>query len=86
MLALIGGAAALAAAVWLWGGLAGLLFGARLAARRAPGSCRRSWCACRPGWQQPGRARGRRGARALLPGAARVLRRAHGAGGVSRPC
>ena len=67
MLALIGGAVALAAAVWVWGGLAGLLFGGgwpRVGAGQLPAVLVRLPARLAhpaPAWP--------RGARALLPGA-----------------
>ncbi|HXD63547.1 MAG TPA: type IV secretory system conjugative DNA transfer family protein [Solirubrobacteraceae bacterium] len=68
MLALIGGAGALAATVWLWGGLAGLLFGRgwpRVAAGQLPTvMVRLPARLAHPAAAWP------RGARALLPGAA----------------
>ena len=67
MLALIGGAVALAAAVWAWGGLAGLLFGGgwpRVGAGQLPGVLVRL-----PARLAHPAAAWPRGARALLPGA-----------------
>jgi type IV secretion system protein VirD4 len=68
MLAMIGGAGALAAAVWLWGGLAGLLFGRgwpRVGAGQLPGVLvRLPSRLAHPAAAWPGDARG------LLPGAA----------------
>ena len=68
MLALIGGAGALAASVWLWGGLAGLLFGGgwpRVAAGQLPTvMVRLPARLAHPAGAWP------RDARALLPGAA----------------
>jgi type IV secretion system protein VirD4 len=68
MLALIGGVGALAAAVWLWGGLAGLMFGhgwPRVAAGQLPAvMVRLPARLAHPAAAWP------RGAQALLPGAA----------------
>ncbi len=68
LLALIGGAGALAATVWLWGGLAGVLFGGgwpRVAAGQLPMvMVRLPACLAHPAGAWP------RGAQALLPRAA----------------
>ena len=83
MLALIGGAAALAAAVWLWGGLAGLMFGRgwpHVAAGQLPSVMVRL-----PARLAEPAAAWPPGARALLPGAAGFYAALGGAGGVWRP-
>ena len=78
MLVVIGGVVAAGALVWLWGGVAGALFGGGWPTRRRR-SAARGADAPAGAARRSGGPRGRRRRASQLPGTGRVLRRARGA-------